>query len=123
MENNTIIDLNSLPESNWDPKELIAMMKQQKTMPIYTTDTNTYVGGITPSSSIWGQTENPYRPLKSTWDLIEEIKLENKILGIRLLVLEGVFTKEEGDNIKAMLTSNDEASVTLAETILENAEQ
>jgi len=121
MENNTIIDLNSLPET-WDPKELIAMMKQQKTMPIYTTDTNTYVGGT--HQGVWSQIEDSSKsPFRSTWDLIEEIKLENKILGIRLLVLEGVFTKEEGDNIKAMLTSNDEASVTLAETILENAEQ
>ena len=121
MENNIVLDLNSLPESNWDPKELIAMMKQQKAMPIYTTDTNTYVGDVT--QNVWSQMDNPYRPIKSTWELIEEIKLENKILHIRLLVLEGVFTKEEGDNLKAMLTSNDEASVTLAETILENAEQ
>jgi hypothetical protein len=72
---------------------------------------------ITPNSSI------TYDPLPNTWDLIQKLELENKILNIRILVLEGVFTKEEGDNIKAMLTSNDEASVTLAETILENAGQ
>lgn len=122
MENNTVIDLNSLPESTLDPKKLIAMMKQQKVMPIYTNDTNPYVGGT--HQGIWSQLDDSSKnPFRSTWDLIEEVKLENKLLGIRLLVLEGVFTKEEGDNIKAMLTSKDEASVTLANTILENAGQ
>lgn len=123
MENNTVIDLNSLPET-LDPKKLIAMMKQHGTMPIYTNDTNPYVGGV--GQGIFSQiknSKNSYEPTKSTWELIEEIKLENKILHIKILVLEGVFTKEEGNNIKAMLTSNDEASITLAETILENAEQ
>lgn len=121
MENNTVIDLNSLPET-LDPKKLIAMMKQRKTMSIYTNDTNPYVGDVT--QGIWSQMEDSSkRPYRNTWDLIEEIKLENKILHIRILVLEGVFTKEEGYNIKAMLTSNDEASITLANTILENAEQ
>jgi hypothetical protein len=36
-------------------------------------------------------------------------------------MLQGKFNQEEVNNIKSMLTSNDEASITLADTIIENA--
>ena len=81
----------------------------------------------TTTDGLWSQINNnkcvPYdSPWKgSTEDRIVELELKNKLLELRLLVLEGKFTQEEVDNIKSMLTSNDEASITLADTIIENA--
>lgn len=96
---------------------------------IYVSDPTKSINTIPGSTAqgLWSQltsnSSNTYEPSKSTWELIEELKLENKLLQIRMLVLEGVFTKEEAKNIKAMLFSKDDASITLANTILENAEQ
>lgn len=115
-----------LPDINpIDPKKLIHMMKQQKTMmvdPTHTIDLSIYTNNsnIHTSHDIWSSMTKG--PIKSTQDLIDEVRLENKCLQVRILVLEGVFTKEEGKNLRSMLLSNDEASVTLANTILENAE-
>lgn len=125
MENDTLIDLNSLPD-NWDPKKLIHMMKQQKIMMVdstHTIDSSIYSNNTTINTTNGIYSQMKSNPLKSNWDLIEEVRLENKCLQVRILVLEGVFTKEEGKNIRSMLLSNDEASVTLANTILENAEE
>jgi hypothetical protein len=84
--------------------------------------TTTYPGSTT--DGIWSQINkiNTYDPLElGAEKRITELELKNKLLELRLLVLEGVFTKEESNNIKDMLTSNDEASITLAESIIENA--
>jgi hypothetical protein len=81
----------------------------------------------TTADGLWSQINKsnsiPYdSPWKdSTEDRIVELELKNKLLELRLLVLEGKFTQEEVNNIKSMLTSNDEASITLADTIIENA--
>jgi len=84
--------------------------------------TTTYPGSTT--DGIWSQINkiNTYEPIEiSVEQRITELELKNKLLELRLLVLEGIFTKEESNNIKDMLTSNDEASITLAESIIENA--
>ncbi len=52
---------------------------------------------------------------------IEKLELQNKFLSLSIFMLQGKFTQEEVNNIKSMLTSNDEASITLADTIIENA--
>ena len=52
---------------------------------------------------------------------IEKLELNNRLLKLKILQLEGTFTKEEVINIRAMLMSNDEASITLADSIIENA--
>jgi hypothetical protein len=52
---------------------------------------------------------------------IELIKLDNKLLRLKMLSMEGKFTAEEVTNIRKMLMSNDEASKTLADSIIENA--
>jgi hypothetical protein len=85
------------------------------------TTTTTLPGSTT--DGIWSQINkiNTYEPIEiSVEQRITELELKNKLLELRLLVLEGVFTKEESNNIKDMLTSNDEASITLADTIIEN---
>jgi hypothetical protein len=44
-----------------------------------------------------------------------------KIMRLRILSLEGKFTQEEVANIRKMIMSEDEASRTLADSIIENA--
>jgi hypothetical protein len=55
-----------------------------------------------------------------TVSLIRSLKKNNLIMFLKILVLEGKFTKEETVNILNMLESKDEASKELAATILKN---
>lgn len=64
---------------------------------------------------------DPYYGEPTSEDKIKKLQLENKLLKLRLLVLEGRFTQEEVVNIRKMIMSEDEASRTLAETIIDNA--
>jgi hypothetical protein len=60
-------------------------------------------------------------PLKVIEDRITKLETENKFLRLKILSIEGKFTQEEVTNIRKMLMSEDEASRTLANTIIENA--
>ena len=55
-----------------------------------------------------------------TAEYLRQIERNSVLIFLKLLVLEGKFTKEETDNIKNMLESNDLASVELACVILKN---
>lgn len=71
-------------------------------------------------------TNNPsYEPYINPYGVIEErlnkLELENKFLKLKILGMEGKFSQDEIKNIRAMLMSNDEASITLANTIIETA--
>jgi len=57
---------------------------------------------------------------KITAEYLRQIERNSILIFLRLLVIEGKFTKEETDNIKNMLESNDEASKELAVVILKN---
>ena len=80
-------------------------------------------------NGIWSQLKNtiPFDPSPTTdvfTDLIsrvEKLELNEKILRLKILCLEDKFTQEEVSNIIKMLMSEDEASKTLAESIIENA--
>lgn len=52
---------------------------------------------------------------------LNKLELDIKMLRLKLLHLENKFTKDEVTNIRKMLMSEDEASRTLAESIIENA--
>jgi hypothetical protein len=52
---------------------------------------------------------------------LDKLELDIKLLRLKLLHLENKFTKDEVTNIRKMLMSEDEASRTLAESIIENA--
>lgn len=87
-------------------------------MNITTTDTNGIFGGVLNNQ----HTYEPYiDPIVSVKSRLDKLELQNKFLRLKILQLEGTFTKEEVANIRAMLTSNDEASITLADSIIENA--
>jgi len=60
-------------------------------------------------------------PLKAIEDKITKLETENKFLRLKILSIEGKFTQEEVTNIRKMLISEDEASRTLANAIIENA--
>ena len=66
--------------------------------------------------------EDPWlSPLKVIEDRITKLETENKFLRLKILSIEGKFTQEEVTSIRKMLISEDEASRTLANTIIENA--
>ena len=58
--------------------------------------------------------------VKITAEYLRAIEKNTLSIHLRLLVLEGAFTKEETDNIQKMLNSNDVASIELAKEILKN---
>ena len=83
----------------------------------------------TTATGIWSQhnhtTVTDSEPYADTIAVISsriaKLELNNRLLKLKILQLEGTFTKEEVINIRAMLMSNDEASITLADSIIENA--
>jgi len=54
-------------------------------------------------------------------DRLNKLELDNKFLRLKMLGMEGKFTQEEVVNIRKMMISDDQASRTLAESIIENA--
>jgi len=72
------------------------------------------------------QSQIPYDPVPATTlseivARLERLEIENKYLRLKIACMEGKFTEEEVINIRKMLMSQDESSVTLAETIINNA--
>lgn len=82
---------------------------------------------VLPSSGngLWSQintTSNSIRdPYADLYARIDKLELNEKLLRLKILGLEGKFSQDEIKNIRAMLMSNDEASITLANTIIETA--
>jgi hypothetical protein len=72
------------------------------------------------------QAQMPYDPVPTTTlseivGRLERLELENKFLRLKIACMEGKFNQEEVSNIRKMLMSEDDASVLLANTIIENA--
>ena len=68
----------------------------------------------------------PYDPepavrLSDLVDRLNKLELDNKCLRLKILGMEGKFSQEEVINIRKMMISDDQASRTLAESIIENA--
>jgi FMN-dependent NADH-azoreductase len=89
-------------------------------------NTTTTTDNIVIGDGMWGQSivtdSEPYVDhINAIRSRIEKLELNNRLLKLKILQLEGTFTKEEVANIRKMLMSNDEASVTLADSIIENA--
>ena len=90
------------------------------------------VGSSSTGAGVWSQINStlPYDPiptpslsptLSELVNRLNKLELDNKCLRLKVLGLEGKFTKEEVSNIRKMLMSEDEASRTLADSIIENA--
>ena len=112
------IDTNVLPE-DFSDIDFLAQLKSLMILPIdpIMSTTNTSA-----SNGVFSQINDFYKDKITEMDLqIGNLYLQNKLLTLKILVLEGVFTKEEANNIKVMLMSYDEASITLADTLIENA--
>ncbi len=121
------IDTTALPE-DFRASEYISQWKKITNQGVVndpTKNINT-VSGITTGQGLWSHISvddhGVYRsPNMVMSERIEKLELQNKFLSLSIFMLEGKFTQEEVNNIKSMLTSNDEASITLADTIIENA--
>lgn len=80
----------------------------------------------TTAHGLWSQithdNSNVYkRPTALLEERMDKLELDNKLLRLKILGMEGKFTQEEISNIRKMLMSQDEASKTVAESIIENA--
>lgn len=78
----------------------------------------------TTGEGLWSQitNSNTYKtPAYLLEERLNKIELDNKLLKLKVLGLEGKFTQDEITNIRKMLMSQDEASITLADSIIENA--
>ena len=75
--------------------------------------------------SVWDTITSKGVSLQETLDALSDeintLRTENKLMKLSLLALEGKFDKDEISNIRQMLMSEDEASRTLADTIIQNA--
>ena len=82
---------------------------------------------VLPSSGngLWSQintSSNSIRdPYADLYARIDKLELNEKLLRLKILGLEGKFDKEEVTNLRKMIMSEDEASKTLADSIIENA--
>jgi hypothetical protein len=72
---------------------------------------NPYVSGIDPFEDNFVKLEKK----------MQALELQYTLLKLKVLGMENKFTQEEISNIRKMIMSEDEASRTLAETIIENA--
>ena len=87
---------------------------------IYGTISTTNTDGLW--SQITADGANVYKtPTLLLEERMDKLELDNKLLRLKILGLEGKFTQEEISNIRKMLMSEDEASKTLADSIIENA--
>lgn len=62
--------------------------------------------------------KDPYAAVISR---LVKLEIDNKLLKLKILGLENKFTQEEITNIRKMIMSEDEASRTLADSIIENS--
>jgi hypothetical protein len=60
-------------------------------------------------------------PYADLYARLNKLELNEKLLRLKILSLEGKFDKDEVANIRKMLMSEDEGSRTLADSIIENA--
>jgi hypothetical protein len=113
--------MNADPNKYYNAQGILAQdpTKVINTIPGQTITTTTSDGIFSRMSTIL---EDPWvNPLKIIEDRITKLETENKFLRLKILSIEGKFTQEEVTNIRKMLMSNDEASKTLADSIIENA--
>ena len=91
-------------------------------MYVNTCISNPYVQGIDPITTTGNTLENPW---ESRLILLEKqmavLRTDLKLSRLKILALEGKFNQEEVVNIRKMLMSKDEASITLADLMIENA--
>jgi hypothetical protein len=118
-DKNSPHDYDLMDQLNQISRRGIYVTDPTKQMNITTTDHNGIFGGVINDGSTYSE---PWTdPIVLVKTRLDKLELQNKFLRLKILQLEGTFTKEEVANIRAMLTSNDEASITLADSIIENA--
>jgi hypothetical protein len=108
--------------NNWQDilqKGCIQPIDPLQQMDVTTTNHSHIFGGVINDGSTYSE---PWiDPIVSIRSRLDKLEVQNKLLKLKILGMEGKFTQEEIANIRKMLMSNDEASVTLADSIIENA--
>ena len=87
---------------------------------------NTIPGSTTGNGLFTAMPNGPFNdpwenPMKEIEERIKKLETDNKFLRLKILSIEGKFSQEEVTNIRKMMISEDEASRTLAESIIDNA--
>ena len=120
MKPNSNHEYDLMAQLNQISRTGMVVMDPTKQINVTTTDTNGIFGGVLNDGNIHNSVpwEDPIISIRSR---IEKLETQNKFLKLKILGMEGKFTQEEIANIRAMLISNDEASITLADSIIENA--
>ena len=128
------IDTNAVPE-DFDAQDFIKRWSQPNQTPVNVVSSdiiNNPTVTMNTGNGFWNQlntaSTNTYPftdPLEDRINEVEKnlelVRLDNKLLRLKMLSMEGKFTQDEVANIRKMLMSEDEASKTLANTIIENA--
>ena len=124
------IDINSTPP-DYDAKQALEDLRAQQMRGMVVNDpTKSFntVPNLNSNGYHQGGIFSTVPPVNDPWEHMQQIEMrlkkletENKFLKLKLLGMEGKFSQDEIKNIRAMLMSNDEASITLAETIIETA--
>lgn len=129
------VDINSLPEdynaeevlNNWKKHQAMGIVVNDPTKVINTLPGNTSGNGLFDQLHNGGNYSQPYYedPILTRMEEMQKqldlVKIELKFSRLKILSLEGKFSQEEVTNIRKMIMSEDEASRTLADTIIENA--
>jgi len=128
------VDINSIPE-DYNAEEVLNNWKKHQAMGIVVNDPTKTINTIpsTSNDGLFKAMRSPGSSYSPPWkdpvtERMEEmekqldlVKIELKFSRLKILALEGKFSQEEVTNIRKMLMSEDEASKTLADTIIENA--
>lgn len=115
------------PNSNYEYDHMAQLNQISKTGMVVMDPTKQINVTTSTGNGLWDQLQDsviqePYvDPMESIYTRLTKLETQNKFLKLKILGMEGKFTQEEIVNIRAMLTSNDEASITLADSIIENA--
>jgi hypothetical protein len=110
-------ELNKRPMAIYDPEPpSINNLPHITTLPGNTT--NGIWSQITSSSDALTSMEQRMEEMQKQMEIVQ---LENKLMKLRMLGIEGKFSQEEVTNIRKMMISEDEAARTLANSIIENA--
>ena len=113
--------------NGYDPLKHSSVVVNDPSKVLTTLDTDASIDGL------WQQLQQAKRthldPISDRYDdnlvklekKMQILELQYTLLRLKVLGMEGKFTQEEISNIRKMLMSQDEASKTVAESIIENA--
>jgi arsenite-transporting ATPase len=120
----TALRLLSLPEvAGWYMRKFYKPLQgmAQVLNPVFEPIFKRVTGFSLPNKEVMDAPYEFYEELEALEKKMHTYELQTTRLKLKVLGMEGKFTQEEVTNIRKMIMSEDEASRTLANTIIENA--